>query len=143
MNCVFSGPTGKVLLLPEDPNAVVIMVATGTGIAPYRAFWRRMFFENVPSYKFTGLAWLFMGVANSDAKLYDDELQEILATNSDQFRVDYALSREQQNSKGGKMYIQDKIEEYADEVFDLLTSGAHMYFCGLKGMMPGKQASTR
>lgn len=30
------------LLLPEDTNAVVIMVATGTGIAPFRTFWRRM-----------------------------------------------------------------------------------------------------
>lgn len=33
---------------------------------------------------------------------------------------------------------QDKIEEYSDEVFDLMNNGAHMYFCGLKGMMPGK-----
>ena len=55
-----------------------IMVATGTGIAPYRAYLRRMFMEDVPNYKFTGLAWLFMGVANSDATLYDDEFQEIL-----------------------------------------------------------------
>ena len=53
------------------------MVATGTGIAPYRAYLRRMFMEDVPNYKFTGLAWLFMGVANSDAKLYDDEFQAI------------------------------------------------------------------
>ena len=112
------------------------MVATGTGIAPYRSFWRRMFLEDTP-YKFTGLAWLFMGVANSDAKLYDDELQEILKNYPDQFRVDYALSREQTNAKGGKMYIQDKVEEYGDEIFDLLDGGAHMYFCGLKGMMPG------
>jgi hypothetical protein len=29
------------------------------------------------------------------------------------------------------------VEEYADEVFGLLNDGAHMYFCGLKGMMPG------
>lgn len=28
-----------------------------------------------------------------------------------QFRLDYALSREQQNKKGGKMYIQDKVGE--------------------------------
>ena len=35
--------------------------------------------------------------------------QAILATYPDQFRVDYALSREQQNKKGGKMYIQDKV----------------------------------
>jgi ferredoxin--NADP+ reductase len=39
--------------------------------------------------------------------------------------------------QGGKMYIQDKVEEYADEVFDLLDNGAHIFFCGLKGMMPG------
>lgn len=35
------------------------------------------------------------------------------------------------------MYIQDKVEEYADEVFAKLDNGAHIYFCGLKGMMPG------
>ena len=81
---LFTGPTGKILLLPSDPNAVHIMVATGTGIAPYRAYLRRMFMEDVPGYNFTGLAWLFMGVANSDAKLYDDELQEILNTYPDQ-----------------------------------------------------------
>jgi NAD(P)H-flavin reductase len=65
-----------VLLMPEADKAL-IMVATGTGIAPFRAFWRRCFYENVPNYKFTGLFWLFMGVANSDSKLYDDELQAI------------------------------------------------------------------
>lgn len=37
------------------------------------------------------------------------------------------------------MYIQDKVEEYADEIFDRLDKGAHIYFCGLKGMMPGIQ----
>eukprot|EP00238_Polyblepharides_amylifera_P015857 CAMPEP_0196581722 /NCGR_PEP_ID=MMETSP1081-20130531/35197_1 /TAXON_ID=36882 /ORGANISM="Pyramimonas amylifera, Strain CCMP720" /LENGTH=350 /DNA_ID=CAMNT_0041902055 /DNA_START=117 /DNA_END=1169 /DNA_ORIENTATION=+ len=132
-----TGPTGKILLMPEDPNAVYITVATGTGIAPYRSFWRRMFMERPPNYQFTGLLWVFMGIANTDATLYDDELQDILAAYPDQFRVDYALSREQTNSKGGKMYIQDKVEEYKDQVFDLLDNGAHIYFCGLKGMMPG------
>jgi len=38
---------------------------------------------------------------------------------------------------GGKVYVQDKVAEYADEVFDRMDRGAHMYFCGLKGMMPG------
>ena len=128
----------QVLLLPEDTNAPLICVATGTGIAPYRSFWRRCFYEDVPNYKFTGLFWLFMGVANSDAKLYDDEISEILATHPDQFRVDYALSREMTNKAGGKMYIQDKMEEYADELFDLLDTGAHIYFCGLKGATPSQ-----
>ena len=89
--------------------------------------------------KGSGLAWLFLGVANSDALLYDDEWQEVLKTNPDNFRLDYALSREQTNKKGGKMYIQDKVEEYSEEIFTRMDNGAHMYFCGLKGMMPGIQ----
>lgn len=86
-----------------------------------------------------GLAWLFLGVANKDALLYDDEWQSVLKSHPNNFRVDYALSREQTNKAGGKMYIQDKMEEYADEIFDRLSKGAHIYFCGLKGMMPGIQ----
>ena len=136
-----TGPAGKVMLLPEKyPDTDYIMVATGTGIAPYRGFIRRLFVEETPAAKaYKGQAWLFLGVANSDALLYDDEWQEVKKEFPDQFRLDYALSREQTNSKGGKMYIQDKMEEYADEIFDKLDKGAHIYFCGLKGMMPGIQ----
>merc|ERR1711992_295226 len=131
----------KVMLLPEeDPNTNYIMVATGTGIAPYRGFIRRLFAEDTPAAKaYKGTAWLFLGVANSDALLYDDEFQAAEKDYPDNFRLDYALSREQENKKGGKMYIQDKVEEYADEVFKQLNDGAHIYFCGLKGMMPGIQ----
>merc|ERR1719439_207126 len=134
-----TGPAGKVMLLPEeDPSVDLIMVATGTGIAPYRSFLRRLFVEKTPfGEAYTGLAWLFLGVANSDALLYDDEWQEVLKANPDNFRVSYALSREQTNKDGGKMYIQDKVAEYADEIFTRMDNGAHMYFCGLKGMMPG------
>jgi len=138
---VMTGPAGKVMLMPEeDPKTDYIMVATGTGIAPFRGFVRRLFFENTPAAKaYKGQAWLFLGVANSDALLYDDEFQEAKKNFPDNFRLDYALSREQNNKKGGKMYIQDKVEEYADEIFDKLSNGAHIYFCGLKGMMPGIQ----
>jgi len=134
-----TGPVGKVMLLPEeDPKTDYIMVATGTGIAPYRGFIRRLFNEDTPAARaYKGQAWLFLGVANSDALLYDDEFQEAKSRFPDNLRIDYALSREQTNAKGGKMYIQDKVEEYADEVFEKLENGAHIYFCGLKGMMPG------
>eukprot|EP00850_Spirogloea_muscicola_P021580 SM000255S08759 [mRNA] locus=s255:62245:63683:+ [translate_table: standard] len=135
-----TGPSGKVMLLPEgDPAATHIMVATGTGIAPYRGYLRRMFMEDVPTFQFSGLAWLFLGVANTDSLLYHDEFSKYLEEHPDNFRYDLALSREQQNQRGGKMYIQDKIEEYSEEVFGLLEKGAHIYFCGLKGMMPGIQ----
>jgi len=134
-----TGPAGKVMLMPEeDPSTDLIMIATGTGIAPYRGFIRRLFVEKTPAAAaYTGEAWLFLGVANSDSLLYDDEFQAAKAAFPNNFRLDYALSREQKNKSGGKMYIQDKVEEYADEVFAKLEGGAHIYFCGLKGMMPG------
>jgi len=136
---MLTGPSGKVMLIPEkDPNVDLIMVATGTGIAPYRSFIRRLFVEKTPYGEvYKGLAWLFLGVANADALLYDDEWQEVLKKYPKNFKVDYALSREQKNVDGGKMYIQDKVKEYANEVFTRMDNGAHMYFCGLKGMMPG------
>ena len=44
-----TGPTGKVMLMPEaTPEADLIMVATGTGIAPYRSMIRRLFVEKTP-----------------------------------------------------------------------------------------------
>jgi len=136
-----TGPVGKVMLIPEeDPTTDLIMVATGTGIAPYRGFIRRLFAEDTPAAAaYKGQAWLFLGVANSDALLYDDEFQAAKKKSPDNFRIDYALSRESKNKDGGKMYIQDKVEEYSDEVFEKLENGAHIYFCGLKGMMPGIQ----
>merc|ERR1712193_350630 len=104
-----TGPSGKVMLMPEkDPNVDLIMVATGTGIAPYRSFLKRLFVEKTPFGEvYKGLAWLFLGVANSDALLYDADWQQIAKENPDKFRYDVALSREQQKKDGGKMYIQD------------------------------------
>ena len=40
------------------------------------------------------------------------------------------------NDKGGKLYVQDVIDQNAQEFFDRLDNGAVVYFCGLKGMMP-------
>jgi ferredoxin--NADP+ reductase len=136
-----TGPSGKVMLLPEDkPETDIIMVATGTGIAPMRSFIKRLFVEKTPyANDFKGVAWLFLGVANTDALLYDDDWKAIQEANPDKFRYDVALSREQTNKDGGKMYIQDRVEEYSDEIFERLDKGAHIYFCGLKGMMPGIQ----
>jgi ferredoxin--NADP+ reductase len=136
-----TGPSGKVLLMPEDKkDTTYIMVATGTGIAPFRGFMRRLFGEGNPRNKdYKGLAWLFLGVAGAESLLYDEEFQIYKSQYPNNVRLDYALSREDKNKAGGKMYIQDKMAESADQVFTALDNGAHIYFCGLKGMMPGIQ----
>jgi ferredoxin--NADP+ reductase len=133
------------MLLPEEnPNADIIMLATGTGIAPMRTFLRRLFFEDTPYARdFKGLAWLFFGVYNSDALLYEDEWQTILKKHPGRFRYDKAISEEMKNKDGGNMFVQHKMEEYADEIFDRLEKGAHMYLCGLRGMLPGVQESLK
>ena len=134
-----TGPTGKVMLMPEvTPAADLIMVATGTGIAPYRGFLRRLFIEQTPAKDaFKGLAWLVLGVPTTDGLLYDDDWQAIAQRHPEHFRVTYAISREQSTADGRKMYVQDRLAESAEELFNRLDTGAHIYFCGLKGMMPG------
>jgi ferredoxin--NADP+ reductase len=133
-----TGPVGKEMLLPDDPNATIIMMGTGTGIAPFRAYLWRMFKETNPEYQFKGLAWLFFGVAYTPNVLYKDELEALQAQYPDNFRLTCAISREQKNAEGGKMYIQHRIQENADKLWELVQKpNTHVYICGLKGMEGG------
>lgn len=133
-----TGPVGKEMLLPPDEDANIIMLATGTGIAPFRAFLWRMFKEQHEDYKFKGLAWLIFGVPYSANILYKDDLEELEKTYPDNFRLTYAISREQKNTEGGRMYIQHRVGEYAQELWNLMQNPkTHTYMCGLKGMEDG------
>jgi len=142
---LITGPTGAEMLLPEDPAANIIMLATGTGIAPMRSYLRLLFSDAAGaaadgSRKFKGLAWLFMGVPYSKSLLYDDEHTEYKAKYPGQFRYDYAVSREQKNAAGQKMYIQTKMAEYAEDLWELMQKpNTHVYMCGLKGMESGME----
>ncbi|KAI3870744.1 hypothetical protein MKX03_024098 [Papaver bracteatum] len=133
-----TGPVGKEMLMPKDPNATIIMLATGTGIAPFRSFLWKMFFEKHEDYKFNGLAWLFLGVPTSSSLLYQQEFQKMVEKAPENFRLDYAVSREQTNEKGEKMYIQTRMAQYAEELWELLKKdNTFIYMCGLKGMEKG------
>jgi ferredoxin--NADP+ reductase len=45
-----------------------------------------MFMEDVPAFRFGGLAWLFLGVANTDSLLYDEEFTNYLQQYPENFR---------------------------------------------------------
>ena len=136
-----TGPVGKEMLLPEDEEANVIMLATGTGIAPMRTYLRRMFEpaeREKNGWTFRGKAWLFMGSPTTANLLYDDDFEHYQAQFPDNFRYTKAISREQQNAKGGRMYIQDRVSENAEEIFAWIENPkTHVYMCGLRGMEPG------
>ena len=54
------------------------------------------------------------------------------------FRLDFAVSREQTNAAGEKMYIQTRMAEYKEELWELLKKdNTYVYMCGLKGMEKG------
>lgn len=137
-----TGPVGKEMLLPSDPNANIIMFATGTGIAPFRAYLWRMFKDEEkaanPDYEFKGFSWLIFGIPTTPNILYKEELEELQQKYPDNFRLTYAISREQKNPQGGRMYIQDRVAEYADELWKMIQQeNTHTYICGLKGMEGG------
>ncbi|MDC2975543.1 FAD-binding oxidoreductase [Prochlorococcus sp. AH-736-D23] len=136
-----TGPVGKEMLLPDEEDANIVMLATGTGIAPMRAYLRRMFEpteKEKNKWNFKGKAWLFMGAPKSANLLYEEDLQRYLVENPDNFKYTKAISREQQNTKGGRMYIQDRVLESANELFNMIEDEkTHIYLCGLKGMEPG------
>lgn len=137
-----TGPVGKEMLLPTDEDANIVMLGTGTGIAPFRAYLWRMFKEEErqlnPDYQFKGFAWLFFGVPTTPNILYKEELEAMQAQYPDNFRLTYAISREQQNAEGGRMYIQHRVAEYAEELWQLIQNEkTHVYICGLRGMEDG------
>ncbi len=136
-----TGPVGKEMLLPDDEDANIIMLATGTGIAPMRAYLRRMFEpteREKNKWNFKGKAWLFMGAPKTANLLYDSDFEHYQEKFPENLKYTKAISREQKNAKGGRMYIQDRVLENADKLFELIESEkTHIYLCGLKGMEPG------
>lgn len=135
---MISGPVGITMLMPTDPNATIIMLATGTGVAPFRSFMRRAFAENNPDYQFKGTMWLFLGVPTSSTLLYQEEFEEMKQNFPDNVRLDYAISREQTDAAGNKMYLQTRMKEYEDELYELFQKdNTYVYMCGLAGMEKG------
>ncbi len=84
------------------PVAMITTTHTSTHfISHRRGFLRRLFMEDTPAARnFKGVAWLFLGVANTDSLLYDADWQMLKQKHPNNFKLDYALSREQNNKKG-------------------------------------------
>jgi len=107
--------------LPEDASAPVIMVGPGTGIAPFRAF-----LEERQANGATGDNWLFFGEQRRKLDfLYQDQL-EGMHKEGVLTRLDTAFSRDQAK----KVYVQDRMEEHAAEIYAWLERGAYFYVCG-------------
>ncbi|WP_430974570.1 diflavin oxidoreductase [Sunxiuqinia rutila] len=111
--------------LPEQADVPVIMIAAGTGIAPFRAFMEERAWQHPQSRN-----WLFFGEKNSDRDFLYREDWERWKANGVLSRITLAFSRDQEK----KVYVQHRLREQAKEVGQWLKDGAHVYVCGSVAM---------
>ncbi|KAF2183720.1 hypothetical protein K469DRAFT_689852 [Zopfia rhizophila CBS 207.26] len=123
--------TFKPPVLSKTP---LIMVAAGTGIAPFRGFLydrARLASTGKP----IGRMLLFFGCRHPDVDyLYQDELQNLHSGPlKDKLELVTAFEREEE-----RKYVQDKLEEKGGEVMRLLLEeDAAFYVCGSVSMAKG------
>jgi len=108
------------------PDKDIIMIGPGTGIAPYRSF-----LAERDALGATGKNWLFFGEQHFASDfLYQTELQNWFETGV-LTKINLAFSRDQPE----KIYVQHRMWEHGQELYNWIQSGAHIYLCGKKDPM--------
>jgi benzoyl-CoA 2,3-dioxygenase component A len=124
-----TGPFGSTFLMPNDPKARLLMICTGTGSAPFRAFTMR---RQRAAAQGGGDMVLFFGARTPDSLPYFGPLNKIPER---VLRKRLVFSR---IPGAPKEYVQDRLLVEAEEVAELLSDpSAHIYVCGLRGMEEG------
>ncbi|HMJ06695.1 MAG TPA: sulfite reductase subunit alpha [Chthoniobacterales bacterium] len=115
-------PTSSKFRMPDDPDAPIIMVGPGTGIAPFRAF-----LQERQAIGARGKAWLFFGSQREQCDyFYKDEFEQ-MRRDGYLTRIDCAFSRDQEH----KIYVQHRMEENGAELWKWMEEeGAHFFVCG-------------
>ncbi|PWQ93602.1 assimilatory sulfite reductase (NADPH) flavoprotein subunit [Leucothrix arctica] len=107
--------------LPENGDTKVIMIGAGTGVAPFRSF---LFDREAKGIE--GNTWLFFGEQRFQTDfLYQTEWQQHLKSGVLE-KMTVAFSRDQEQ----KIYVQTRILEQAEQFYEWLEAGAHIYICG-------------
>jgi sulfite reductase (NADPH) flavoprotein alpha-component len=113
--------TAKHFRVPEDPSIHAIMVGPGTGIAPFMAF-----LQERKATGATGKNWLFFGDQKSSTDfLYREELESWVSEGV-LHKLSTAFSRDQAE----KVYVQHRMLEEAEELYEWLQQGGYFYICG-------------
>ncbi|MET7773862.1 bifunctional nitrate reductase/sulfite reductase flavoprotein subunit alpha [Nocardia sp. NPDC005366] len=106
---------------PLDPNAPMIMVGPGTGIAPFRGFLQERRALGAP-----GRNWLFFGEQHAAQNFYYRTELEDMFRSGFLTRLDLAFSRDQRE----RIYVQHRMIEHGAELWSWLREGAYFYVCG-------------
>jgi benzoyl-CoA 2,3-dioxygenase component A len=124
-----TGPFGSTFLLPDDPDTRLLMICTGTGSAPMRAFTMRR--QRNVGEKSGGMT-MFFGARTPESLPYFGPLAKVPDSLLKKHLVFSRLS------DTPKEYVQDRMMSEADAVANLLADAkTHIYICGLRGMEEG------
>lgn len=110
----------------------VILIGTGTGIAPLIGLLREMADKGEQRQ----VVFIFGEKRSSDDFLYRDDLEKFV-NEGVLNQLITAFSRD----GGSKYYVQHAIEENAEFIGKLLTQGAHVYLCGNRQYLENSIAS--
>ena len=128
-----SGPYGRFCLMPGDANRRYLLIATGTGVTPYRAMLPQL--AGLIAERGVEVVLLF-GARNPEELLYGDEFRAF-AEAQPGFRFVPCFSRElpaadspQAHTDVRKGYVQDHIAEFAPQA-----DGDIAYLCGNPNMV--------
>ncbi|KAH8669097.1 hypothetical protein BX600DRAFT_379943 [Xylariales sp. PMI_506] len=117
--------------LPTLASCPLIMVAAGTGLAPFRAFIAERA-RLLSIGKDVGDMVLFFGCRQPDEDfIYREELEELEKALQGRLKIVTAFSR---LATGSKTYVQDRLAQHSVEVARLLNAGASFYICGRASM---------
>jgi len=123
-----AGPFGSTFLMPDDPQARLLMICTGTGAAPFRAFTMR----RQRAVQRGGDMTLFFGARAPDSLPYFGPLNKIPHR---VLRKHLVYSR---IPGAPKEYVQDRLRVESEEIAEMLGDPrTHVYVCGLRGMEAG------
>ncbi|CAF1459790.1 unnamed protein product [Adineta ricciae] len=109
---------------PEDTKIPMVLIAAGTGIAPFRGFIQERAAQLVCGRK-VGPTVLYYGCRSQDDNLYFDELDQWSKLGAVKLRI--VFSRQ---TVSEKRYVQDLLWEDRDEIKNLYCNGARFYTCG-------------
>ncbi|KAF2866675.1 cytochrome P450 [Massariosphaeria phaeospora] len=128
-------PSHQAFHLPKDAkNVPVIMVAAGTGIAPFRAFTQERAAQ-IAAGRHLAPALLFYGCRTPGTdSLYAPLLQQWATLGAVSLR--YAYSQQVGDSENCA-YVQDRLYHDRAEVVELFDKGAKVFVCGSKGVGQG------
>ncbi|MBN9418018.1 MAG: cytochrome P450 [Candidatus Eremiobacteraeota bacterium] len=115
--------------LPEDSAKPVLMVGPGTGLAPFRGFLQERSALQAQG-ETLGKALLFYGCRHSKQDYaYETELQEFVEHGVCQLVTAFSRENEQ------KVYVQHRVLENKELVWQLFEDGGTVYICGDGGKM--------